>query len=566
LFGPAWEAHLFAVAVDLDPDRPWHREGRTRFVYSWPMVSTGHFEVLRAAHRLGARQQRGVDWSASAADRARVRFDRYLSLRRLSRRLSPQRSFLPRPALAVRRAAPAGSAARRAAPGAGNERSAAAGEPGLRRAPAGELNERRAALTWARRVKIAWLDRLGFSALELAPAALGAAAKTRAGWELLATRALGFDARSLAVLRRIEHALVAAARHKGLLFDARRYRRFHAKHLQATLGPGWKYGPVTEDQLRAIIAYLEGRPDRQSRRWLARARLELARLSFVVHGHDHPTPDLRQAMRRYGEARLKRVRRRYRSLKSEIEKARKVLTSRAKGSFDEQVRRRLHGILEAGEDPLLAGSFYFQTEHLLETSSGFTHVGLIKRLRDPRSGRPLLWMFDRVLGFHYAYPVVKLTNSVPVQIVVPSRRRRGPRRYRWLRVRVPDRFQLGRGQTSGQVTLLNLLTHVKQRLRRCRRLWISSGLYYAGITWIINHPRNRLTLADLWEAQTHTGYGYRTLDPAKRQRLKGRILYIPVRERPSVPWGRGCPPRLPASAARRDCSPRLPAALARAGE
>jgi hypothetical protein len=327
-----------------------------------------------------------------------------------------------------------------------------------------------------------------------------------------------------------------------VLFDARRYRRFHARHLQASLGADWRFGRVTADQLRAIIEHLAGRADEPSRRWRARARLELARLVYIRHGRR--TPDLRHAVARYGREHVERVRREYRTLATEIERVRQVLTRRARGGFDAQVRRRLHRALEAGQDPLLAGSFYFQTEHLLETSSGFTHVGLVKRLRDPRSGRPLLWMFDRVLGFHYAYPVVKLTNSVPVQILALSSRRRGPRRYRWLRLRVPSKLRLGGGQTSDQVTWLNVLTHVKQRLRGCPRLWISSGLYYGGITWIINHPLNRLTLADLWQPRVHTGYGYRSLAPRRRERLVGRTLYIPVRERPSQPWSAGCPPRL----------------------
>ncbi len=487
LFGPAWEAHLYAVAIDVDPRHPWHRQGHTRFLYSWPMVSTAHFEVLAQAHRLGAlATDRARPWSATAALRRRLHFRRY-------------RALHPRP-----------------------------------------RDRRQAAVDWARRIKIAWLDRLAWSALALHPAPLGAAGRTRADWDRLASQALPFDAPARAVLTRLEQTLVAAARARGLLFDARRYRRFHARYLLASLGPHWRYGRVSADQLHAIVARLAERRDPRSARLLDRARLELARLVFVREGRK--TPGLDAAFRRYGEVRVRATRTRYRALKAEIERVRKVLAARARHGFDARVRARLHQTLAAGHDPVAAGSFYFETEHLLETSSGFTHVGLVKRLPDPKTGRPLLWMFDRVLGFHYAYPVVKLTNSVPVQLVVLSDTRRGPRHYRWVRLRVPRIFQLGGGHVSERVSWINLFTHLKQRLRPCARLWTSPGFFYAAITWLINHPRNRLTLADAWTTHIYTGYGYRSATPELLQRLRGRTLYVPVRERTDAGWG-GCPAR-----------------------
>ena len=44
-------------------------------------------------------------------------------------------------------------------------------------------------------------------------------------------------------------------------------------------------------------------------------------------------------------------------------------------------RDRWLGLLAGGERLPAVGSFYHDTEHLMETSSGFTHVAIVKRLK-----------------------------------------------------------------------------------------------------------------------------------------------------------------------------------------
>ena len=225
------------------------------------------------------------------------------------------------------------------------------------------------------------------------------------------------------------------------------------------------------------------------------------------------------------------------------------LTAIARNRFTREIRRELHQALGAGDDLLVAGSFYFETEHLLETTSGFTHAGIIKRLEDPEGGVPRLWMFDRVLGFHYAYPVAKLTHSVPVEVLALSPPRLVGRRYHWVRLRVPPTLHLGGGQVSDRVTLQNLFSHLKERLKACPALTLMPGFYYSAISWITAHPINRLVLGDLWAPRAHTGYGYRTLHPDRLQALKGRALRLPVRLVEGAPWTARCPTRLPGSPA-----------------
>jgi hypothetical protein len=146
----------------------------------------------------------------------------------------------------------------------------------------------------------------------------------------------------------------------------------------------------------------------------------------------------------------------------------------------------------------------------------------------------------------------KLTNSVPVQALALSARvTRKRRRYRWLALEVPPVFDLGQGQISERVTLVNLFAHVRERLRRCPALTTTPGFFYGAVSWLVNHPRNEGALRDIWVSRTHTGYGYRSLDPARLQRLRGRLLHIPVLQVPRGRWTAACPRRIPTSTSTR---------------
>jgi hypothetical protein len=513
LMGPAWEAHLQAVALDRDPARPRQRAGRTRFVYSWPVVSTAQTHRLRQAYAVALaaprRALRDVDfWRQHGPALDQMRLGSYLRLRH--------------PSLM-----------------------AAAARPGLA-PPAGQRALRRAAEDWARRLVIALLERLAYAARALAPQAGPASLLRDTGRRRLTDALHRREPGATAGLARYTAQLEQAARRAGLLFDARRFRAFHDRVLLASLGPDWRHGRVTADQLRSILAHLDAErvrfdatfgagafaraatqgtppPGPRTRRlkWregARRSRLrgvalrELARLEYILSGRSFPA--LPAARRHHGAPRLEANRRAYLALAAEIKAVRERLTHLARSFLSPAVRARLLALLAAGEPSLVVGSFYFETEHLLETTSGFTHVGLVKRLPDPKSRQIYLWVFDRVLGFHYAYPVSKLTNSIPVQALALSARvARRRRRYRWLALDVPRVFHLGQGRTSDRVTLVNLFAHVRELLRPCPALTTTPGFYFAGMSWLIHHPRNKAILRDLWASRTHTGYGYQTLDP-----------------------------------------------------
>jgi len=533
LFGPAWESHLFAVAVDRNPQRPWHTRGRTRLVYSWPVVSTAQTAMLHLAFGIAQAAARkdltdGDFWRRHAAALRRLRWKDFVALRRP--RLPPQ-------------------------------------------------NRRKHAGEWAQRLVIALMERLSYSAQVLGQRASAGSPLKDVPFRRLANALYANRKDAAASLTRFTRHLKRGARQAGILFDARRYRVFHERALLSSLGPGWHHGRVSADQLRSILAHLARTRRRFDRtfgagafdravtqieppagprgkrlRWRQGARLarlhpvvlrELARQEYILHGHRQAALP---AARAHHGARLEADRLAYVRLAAEIKHIRKSLTTLAKTSLTPAVRARLLGILAAGEPALAVGSFYFETEHLLETTSGFTHVGLIKRFPDPKTHRVYLWVFDRVLGFHYAYPLSKLTNSVPVQALVLSARvARQRRRYRWLALGVPRVFDLGKGRISTRMTLVNLFTHIKQKLKPCPALTTTPGFFYSGITWLINHPSNMRALRDIWEQRTHTGYGYRSPDPERLQRLRGRLVYVPVLQVPGGRWTAACPPKTPTS-------------------
>jgi len=213
----------------------------------------------------------------------------------------------------------------------------------------------------------------------------------------------------------------------------------------------------------------------------------------------------------------------------DVERHRVALAQIARTWYAQQGAARLAHLLTKPGDLIIASDFYFQTEHLEETRSGFTHSVLLEMMPSVGKRKAQPWQFDRVLGFHYAYPVAELTHSVPVELVrlaprIAARRRR----YIWVAVRIPKAVRFGRGLSSGQVSLSNLFAHIKRQVAHCSRLYTVPGFYYSATTWIVNHPANRRLLRNVWRQRTHTGYDYRDLDPASLQRLKGKVLYVPV--------------------------------------
>jgi hypothetical protein len=533
LFGPAWRSQLHAVAVSRDPDRPLDAAARTRLLLSWPVVSTGETGLLARVHALGAAL---VAWPPSSPDPLpgpRGAWDEI----HLADLLELQHPDLL-PALVRPRHAPAVARDRL----------------------------RAVALGWLRRLKAALIERLAFPA--------GALGVAPGGAELLP-----FDRRAGEGIRSLGAALETAAAGRGLRFDADRYRAFWHGTLRGTItGAG---GPIraSADQLRGIAAALESerrafdarhgegafraaghagpgvgpgsalpltrfRAAGRRARQLAEVERELARLDHLVRGT--VGPGWAAAVAHHGAASLLADRGRYLELESALRIDRQHLARAAQGMATPDVRARMGGALPGSRAVLAVASYYYDTEHLMETTSGYTHVGIVKRLPVPGARATTLWMIDNVLGFHYIYPVEELRNSTPVQALVLSDRvAYRPRAYRWVRFRVPRVLDLGGGVRSSSTSVINLLIHLKGRLAACPALRVTPGFYYAAFTWLVNHPLNRLVLGDLWDAATHTGYGYRTLATDRLPRLAGRTLHVPVEEVIGAAWGPGCPARLP---------------------
>jgi hypothetical protein len=499
LFGPAWEVHLHSVAATNRFGGAWQTLKGTRLLAAWPLVTSGLIDYLRAAHRLqtAARRALATRRPARAAARAKLEklakecsFHRFYTYWRKACRATAQGV-----ACGPRESWPSGP---------------------LR---GGLWNRRslRLAADWGRRLKGALLHRLSFSARVLSTAS--AAEPMAKVWDRLRAPGAG----GLRALEGWTARLAKAARARKLYFDDRRYDRFRRAHLTARI-PGYAMG-LSIFQLQAILhqAARQGRrPDAQ----LAAARKALARLRYLLRGGSPPS-HLAAAKKE----RLKQVRKQYRALKKKLEADRKQMTRTAKRWFAEHGWPALRKRFRRVGDLALAGSFYYETEHLDETRSGFTHVAVLQQMGPLEGLGPEPWQFDRVLGFHYAYPVSRLNNSIPVEIVLPDPRVVARnRRYTWLAFQVPRRFRFANGKSSPTVSLLNIIYHAKRLLASCPGYRVNAGFFYGAVTWMVRHKKNAALLERLgaWQPKTHRTYGYLTLDPAALQKLKGKTIYLPV--------------------------------------
>ncbi len=318
----------------------------------------------------------------------------------------------------------------------------------------------------------------------------------------------GRDARILA----FADALERVAEGRGRLFPFRRFDAFRK---------------------RVIAAFA----DAKEQSALAQKRRE-ARVAWVLFGEEPPaeaaldkTEPTLAALRKEGEAEGRLV-----------EEARDRLSLAARPEFAERVRPMLERVTGTDEAPLVAmGAFYFATRHLAETRSGFTHVALARRLDRPAPAR--VWDVEQVLGYFYANPLADIVVSAPVETVALDPRVVGAqRRYRWLAVRVPARFEVAAGKTVRPMSLQNFFMDLKQRLRDCPRFSTSPGFYYSAMSWMTNNSHDRAVLAPYWRSAEHRGFVYPTLvDPPGLDGLKGKVLLVPVREHPEQPVGDRCP-------------------------
>jgi hypothetical protein len=502
LFGPAWEVHLHSIAATNELVRLKEPLAGTRILAAWPLVTSGLVAYLEAAHDLqsaAARALRSDDPGSSAAK---------LDIRTLAEKTSFGR-FYRYWRLGCR---PSSSGRISCTP-----------RKGLPKRPAADRRwspcTLRLAAEWGRRLKGAVLHRLAFSARKLFSP--GEAPDLAAG-SLLKPGPRGRE-----LLRRIAKKLATKARSTGLFFDDRRYVRFRTDHLVAEVEG---YEPrLSTFQLEAILAQAE-RQGRDDDPRLEHVRTALARLRFITRAEKMPAEIERDPKRK---ATLLETRRKYLEMKRHLERDRSRMKKLATSWFESEGQPRLRKHLRRVGDLVLAGSYYFQTEHLDETRSGFTHVAVLAQMGSHEGLSAQPYQFDRVLGFHYAYPVSRLTSSIPVEIVAPDPRIMSmERRYTWVKVDIPQVFRFPNGKSSPVVNLINIIYDTKRRLGRCVRLRVTPGFFYGAVTWMVRHEENAKLLSHAWETKTHRTYGYRTLDWRKLQTLRGKPIYIPVEIRP----------------------------------
>lgn len=531
LFGAAWKAQVHAVAATLPSDRSMPDPGGTRFTAVWPVITDGMTRWLVSAHELFRQSSRLL---AAPHSRTIKALDRLSGLGRalqLPAYLLFRQRACRSPASGSKKKeqrrwiCPALSSPLLAMPSRGSPWSDEL--LGLAR-------------DWGSRLVVALVHRLSMAGKGL-PASLDGGSSDRT--EALVKEILATDDESSGKLTAFITELEKSSRAAGFFYPYRTYNEFRSRHLTACIKP---YGcGLSLSQLGAveeqIVSNLKrrlgpklGEPGSRLRD-LAHARPDLRteietlieiktasrRIRYITTGSIDPSMPLSESVQK---TRLEHTR-----LTEQMERDRIRLGSIGKAWFEHTGRKALDAMLAQTGDLAAAGSFYFQTEHLNEALSGFTHAALLQRLGRIDKIPPGPWQWDRVLGFYYIYPLSRLTTSVPVEILSLDRRVMSrDRRYAWVRLEIPRVFVLPNRKTSDVASLTNIFFHLKNLLNRCPNLRITSGFYFSAVAWMLHNPHNRELLMPCRVERSHTGYLYKSLDPACLGRLVGKELLIPV--------------------------------------
>jgi hypothetical protein len=171
---------------------------------------------------------------------------------------------------------------------------------------------------------------------------------------------------------------------------------------------------------------------------------------------------------------------------------------------------------------VLSGNVFFATSHLEESSTGYTHVGLVLNLPS-RPGQP--WLYDRVQAFFYANPVKDLKKSALVELVAPSASVLArPRRFAALpyRVHAPIRFASG---STDHVTFFNMVTDWKTSLPAGYAL--GPEFLWGAIHLIPHLPQNQATLRRFQYLRHLGGYSY--IDYLNLRPLAGQDVHLIAR-------------------------------------
>ncbi len=503
LWGPAWDAPIYSVAV-TNPFVGGKVTG-TRFLATWPLVADGQTQWLRRAFELFLLARKGP--------RGRDQWRRLRSLATWTA-VGRFRVYLCRMPPGLLGLAGLEDLAR-SFRSTGHCR----GRPGLR---AWDETALAVAAEWGRRLTGALVHRLLRSPDARQAAGLPSGPAPLREAVFLARLLQGDDTASRLLTTWIAGTETSAAR-GGRLFRSERYRTFRRRHLTACIqGQGCGLGL---DAAEAIWK----KATRTGRTALARsAEAAVRRLRFLILGW---TAGLDEATRKV----LEPGRRAYLELRAQVDADRARLARMARRWFASRGRKVVAARLHRTGDLLLSSSFYFETDHLEQTRAGFTHAALLEKLGQVAGEGPAVWQLDRVLGFFYVYPLERLTHSVTVELVEPARAlAHRPRRYQWVRLRVPETFRFSSGAVSGKVTLLNLLHLLVARLRRCPHYYTLPGFFYSAASWFVAEPHNAKVFDGVWVEREYRGGRYRTLSPDRLESLKGKVLLFPVGLVPEV--------------------------------
>ncbi|MDA3864095.1 MAG: hypothetical protein PF689_09550 [Deltaproteobacteria bacterium] len=230
-------------------------------------------------------------------------------------------------------------------------------------------------------------------------------------------------------------------------------------------------------------------------------------INYILHGDPRlkPKPQWKEKHREYLE------------LKAQTKKWMQYLK---KMVLSEKIQQKVL-TLSRKEKLLLSGNYFFETSHLAETTTGFTHAGMVLFLNKKKQP----WLFDRVLGFYYANPLKTMKHSAIVELVKPAPTIvNKEKRYALLPYRVKSVFKFKRG-SSNRVSWKNIYTDFKKELTPAYKL--GAGIIWGIMNLLPNFKKNSPLLYPLYETKKLGKYSY--LDFKSLQSLKNKTIYLVAR-------------------------------------
>lgn len=264
-----------------------------------------------------------------------------------------------------------------------------------------------------------------------------------------------------------------------------------------------------------------------------RVSLIKSRMQYILEGDDEA---MLQAALFIPESRLKEQRKLYKEYNWEIalKKLQYKKTMHVRINRNELEQKLINLIKEKKLPFLYAGFFYPATQYMFEALSAFTHAGLLKLVRDQRSGKEELWIFDRIHGRNRSIPMAKAGDVYLAEVFLPPQHYlKNQPEYSWFKVKIPSQFEFVPGQIIEEVSLLNIIYYFKDLLReKYPEYELGPGFFFSAMHWIFNHPENKKLFRDFSRLRFHKGLFYRSLREEKiKNGLKGKSIYLLARKK-----------------------------------